>query len=180
MAEMTREVAIDTLKRLKITHIGDFGWDTTGVKALEFAIFNMKRVDELEAENITLKESLTNTLKTNEGYRSELKHFKDRCKELEAKNKELDVMLQVAIDAGKKLEAENERYDEKVYRLTRQCAELEAENKRLKEGIEEVKAEIEANEDFIYSSNDFDILPKKVRIIQTEELLDIIDKYLGE
>jgi len=89
MADMTREVAIERLKSLKITHIGDFGWDTTGVKALDFAISDMKRVEELKNKNITLKESLTNTLKTNEGYRSELKHFKNMSKEFEAENKRL-------------------------------------------------------------------------------------------
>jgi len=164
MADMTREVAIERLKSLKITHIGDFGWDTTGVKALDFAISDMKRVEELEAKNITLKESLTNTLKTNEGYRSELKHFKDRCKELEAENKELDVMLQVAIDAGKKLEAENERYDEKVYRLTRQCTELEAENKRLKDCLKEIKDTCLVSPSVIFPS----------------DILDTINEYLGE
>ena len=48
MAEMTREEAIGALNRLKTTHMGDFGWDTTGVKALDFAISDMKRVEKLE------------------------------------------------------------------------------------------------------------------------------------
>jgi len=59
-------------------------------------------------------------------------------------------------------------------------AKLEAENKRLKDGIEKVKAEIAKNEDFIYEPNDYDILPKKVRMMRTGKVLEIINKYLGE
>lgn len=59
VTDMTREKAIDTLKRLKITHMGDFGWDITGAETLDFAISDMERVEQLEAENKRLKEDLS-------------------------------------------------------------------------------------------------------------------------
>ena len=42
---MTREKAIDTLERLKTTHMCDFGWDTTGIETFDLAIKEIKTVD---------------------------------------------------------------------------------------------------------------------------------------
>lgn len=58
MADMSREEAIDTLKRLKTTHMGDFGWDLAGTEAFDFAISDMERVEQLEAENKRLKDGI--------------------------------------------------------------------------------------------------------------------------
>ena len=58
MTDMTKEEVIEALERLKTTHMGDFGWDSAGIKALEFAILSIhkvewldKMVDALEDEN---------------------------------------------------------------------------------------------------------------------------------
>ena len=58
VTDMTREKAINTLKRLKTTHMGDFGWDLAGAEAFDFAISDMERVEQLEAENKRLKEGV--------------------------------------------------------------------------------------------------------------------------
>ena len=88
MADMTREVAIERLKSLKITHIGDFGWDTRGIKALEMAISDMKRAEELENENKDLKSELD--FKTVSKVRErEMEIANEVINKLEAENKRL-------------------------------------------------------------------------------------------
>lgn len=67
MADMTRELATETLQRHRDRHLCDFGWDCLTLEALDFAIADMKRVEELEAENNRLKDGI-------EKARNEMKH----------------------------------------------------------------------------------------------------------